>query len=60
MAGPGNYTYAQLLGNGPNPNSCGGLGQASNPRSHLLDPILACRSSWYSQVIPFIGMAVYP
>jgi len=59
MAGPANYTYAQLTGLGPNPNSCGGLGPTYNPFNHLLDPIVACRTSWYAQVIPFIGMVVY-
>jgi len=60
MAGPVNYTYAQLLGSGANPNSCGGLGPNYNPRAHLNDPIVACRTTWYAQVIPFIGMVVYP
>ena len=59
MAGPANYTYPQLTGTGPNPNSCGGLGPAYNPLNHLNDPIVACRTSWYAQVIPFIGMVVY-
>jgi len=59
MAGPSNYTYAQLTGIGANPNSCGGLGPAYNPFNHLTDPITACRTSWYAQVIPFIGMVVY-
>lgn len=59
MAGPTNYTYAQLTGIGPNPNSCGGLGPAYNPFNHLNDPIAACRTSWYAQVIPFIGMVAY-
>jgi flagellin-like protein len=59
MAGPSNYTYAQLQGIGSNPNSCGGLGPNYNPRLHLLDPIVACRTQWYSQVIPFVGMVVY-
>ena len=60
MAGPSNYTYAQLLGTGSNPSSCGGLGPNYNPRAHLFDPIVACRTQWYSQVIPFVGMVVYP
>jgi len=60
MGGPSNYTYAQLRGIGANPNSCGGLGPAYNPRAHMNDPIVACRTTWYSQVIPFIGMVVYP
>ncbi len=59
MAGPANYTYSQLAGTGPNPYSCGGLGPAYNPLNHLNDPIIACRSTWYAQVIPFIGMVVY-
>ncbi len=59
MAGPVNYTYAQLTGVGPNPNGCAGLGPNYNPHDHVNDPILACRSSWYAQVIPFIGMVVY-
>jgi len=59
MAGPANYTYAQLRGIGSNPNSCGGLGPAYNPISHINDPIVACRTTWYAQVIPFIGMVVY-
>jgi len=59
MAGPSNYTFAQLTGTGPNPNSCGGLGPGYNPFNHLIDPIVACRTSWYAQVIPFIGMVVY-
>src|SRR5207245_8375069 len=45
MAGPANYTNAQLTGTGPNPNSCGGLGPAYNPLNHLNDPILPCRTS---------------
>ena len=59
MAGPTNYTYAQLTGTGPNPKSCGGLGPNYNPLSHLNDPVVACRTTWYAQVIPFIGMVVY-
>ncbi len=59
MAGPTNYTYQMLLGNGANPRGCSGLGAAYNPYIHLNDPIAACRSSWYAQVIPFIGMTVY-
>ena len=59
MAGPVNYTYAQLMGSGPNPYGCSGLGPSYNPISHLNDPIRACRSTWYAQVIPFIGMVVY-
>jgi hypothetical protein len=59
MAGPGNYTYSMLLGNGPNPFNCQGLGANYNPINHLNDPIAACRSTWYAQVIPFIGMVVY-
>ncbi len=58
MAGPANYTYSQITGIGPNPNSCGGLGPNYNPYSHLNDPIVACRSTWYAQVIPFVGMTV--
>ncbi len=59
MAGPANYTYAQLTGIGPNPLSCGGLGPTYNPINHLNDPIVACRTTWYAQVIPFIGIVVY-
>lgn len=59
MAGPVNYTYAQLTGVGPNPNGCSGLMLNYNPHDHINDPIPACRSSWYAQVIPFIGMVVY-
>src|SRR6266571_79344 len=59
MAGPANYTYQQLLGNGPNPRNCVGLGAGYNPINHLNDAIVACRSSWYAQVIPFIGMVIY-
>jgi hypothetical protein len=60
MAGPANYTYSMLLGNGPNPFNCGGLGPTYNPHDHLTDPIVACRTSWYAQVIPFIGIVIYP
>ncbi len=59
MSGPVNYTYAMLAGGGANPYGCSGLGATYNPRDHLLDPIPACRSQWYAQVIPFIGMVVY-
>jgi len=59
MAGPGNYTYSMLVGGGSNPLACTGLGPAYNPIRHLNDAIVACRSSWYAQVIPFIGMVVY-
>ncbi len=59
MAGPSNYTYAQLAGVGPNPYGCSGLGATYNPILHLTDPIVVCRTTWYAQVIPFIGMGVY-
>ncbi len=59
MSGPVNYTYSMLAGGGPNPYGCPGLGPAYNPHEHLLDPIVACRTQWYAQVIPFIGMVVY-
>jgi hypothetical protein len=59
MAGPVNYTSAMLRGLGPNPLGCSGLGASYNPYAHLNDPISACRSTWYAQVIPFIGMVVY-
>jgi len=59
MAGPTNYTYAQLVSGGPNPSGCAGLGPNYNPHNHLLDPNPACRTQWYAQVIPFIGMVVY-
>ncbi len=60
MAGPNNYTYAQLIGKDTyNPYGCSGLGLNYNPINHLNDPIPACRSTWYAQVIPFIGMVVY-
>ncbi len=59
MAGPSNYTYSQLIGSGPNPRNCLGLGAGYNPINHLNDAIVACRSSWYAQVIPFIGMVIY-
>ena len=59
MAGPSNYTYQMLIGAGSNPFGCSGLGPAYNPINHLADPITACRSTWYAQVIPFIGMVVY-
>ena len=60
MAGPNNYTYKQLLGQDPyNPNHCANLGPNYNPISHLNDPFPACRTTWYAQVIPFIGMVVF-
>ena len=59
MAGPWNYTYSQLLGNGLNPAGCTGLGPNYNPHDHLSDANPGCRTSWYAQVIPFIGMVVY-
>ena len=59
MSGPSNYTYAMLTGTGqPNPFNCAGLGVNYNPISHLTDPIAACRTSWYAQVIPFVGMTI--
>ena len=59
MSGPVNYTYAMLTGAGANPFGCTGLGPNYNPILHLSDPILACRTQWYAQVIPFIGMVVF-
>ena len=59
MSGPVNYTYGMLTGIGPNPFGCSGLGAGYNPINHLSDPIRACRTNWYAQVIPFIGMVVY-
>lgn len=59
MAGPVNYTYAQLTGGAGNPYGCPGLGPSYNPILHVNDPIKACRTTWYAQVIPFIGMVVY-
>lgn len=59
MQGPVNYTYAMLTGNGINPYGCSGLNANYNPYSHLLDPIQKCRTQWYAQVIPFIGMVVF-
>lgn len=59
MAGPVNYTYAQLTGTAANPYGCTGLGTNYNPILHLNDAIPACRSTWYAQVIPFIGVVVY-
>lgn len=60
MSGPNNYTYAQLIGQDPyNPYHCTNLGAGYNPINHLNDPNPACRSTWYAQVIPFIGMVVY-
>jgi len=59
MSGPSNYTYAMLTGTGqPNPFNCAGLGVNYNPINHLTDPIVACRTSWYAQVIPFVGMTI--
>ncbi len=59
MAGPQNYTYAMLTGNGNNPFNCPGLGANYNPILHLSDTNPECRTQWYAQVIPFIGMVVY-
>lgn len=59
MAGPVNYTYAQLTGTAANPYGCSGLNSNYNPIAHLNDPIPSCRTTWYAQVIPFIGMVVY-
>lgn len=60
MAGPVNYTYAMLTQTGQaNPFACGGLGPTYNPINHLLDPNPKCRTQWYAQVIPFIGMVVF-
>ena len=59
MSGPVNYTVGMLKGSGPNPLNCPGLGAGYNPISHLNDANLACRTHWYAQVIPFIGMVVY-
>ena len=59
MAGPANYTYSMLQGIGSNPANCAGLGPNYNPHDHLTDPIAACRTTWYAQVIPFIGLVAY-
>jgi Archaeal Type IV pilin, N-terminal len=59
MAGPTNYTYTMLTGTGqPNPYGCSGLGANYNPLNHISDPIVACRTTWYAQVIPFVGMTI--
>ncbi len=59
MAGPVNYTYAQILGQGTNPYGCSGLGPGYNPYNHLNDPIAQCRTQWYAQVVPFNAMIVF-
>ncbi len=60
MSGPVNYTYAMLTQNGQaNPYGCTGLGPNYNPINHLLDSNVKCRTQWYAQVIPFIGMVVF-
>lgn len=59
MSGPVNYTYAMLTGNGPNPYGCSGLGSSYNPINHLTDPVPACRTLWYAQVVPFNAMIMF-
>lgn len=61
MSGPVNYTYAMLTGatGAANPFGCTGLNSNYNPINHLLDPNVKCRTQWYAQVIPFIGMVVF-
>ncbi len=59
MAGPVNYTYPMLLGNGANPYGCSGLGPNYNPLNHLLDPVTLCRTQWYAQVVPFNAMIMF-
>jgi len=50
MAGPANMTYSQIIAR---------WGPAYNPYNHLNDADPATRTTWYAQVIPFIGMVVY-
>jgi len=50
MAGPANMTYSQIIAR---------WGPAYNPYTHLNDADPATRTTWYAQVIPFIGMVVY-
>ncbi len=50
MAGPANMTYQQILNR---------WGPTYNPYTHLNDVDPATRTTWYAQVIPFIGMVVY-
>lgn len=61
MSGPVNYTYAMLQGQTgqANPFGCTNLGSNYNPYNHLYDPNPKCRTQWYAQVIPFIGMVVF-
>ncbi len=59
MSGPANYTYAMLMNLGGNPYGCTGLGANYNPINHLLDTNVKCRTQWYAQVSPFIGMVVF-
>ncbi len=61
MSGPVNYTYAMLTAQpgALNPFGCTGLGANYNPINHLLDSNVKCRTQWYAQVIPFIGMVVF-
>ena len=50
MAGPANMTYQQIITR---------WGPTYNPINHLYDADRTTRTSWYAQVIPFIGMVVY-
>ncbi len=50
MAGPANMTYSQIVAR---------WGPAYNPLAHLNDVDPTTRTTWYAQVIPFIGMVVY-
>ena len=50
MAGPVNMTYSQIVAR---------WGPTYNPITHLNDVDPTTRTSWYAQVIPFIGMVVY-
>ena len=50
MAGPLNMTYSQIITR---------WGPTYNPFDHLNDADPATRTTWYAQVIPFIGMVVY-
>ncbi len=50
MAGPTNMTYQQIINR---------WGPTYNPINHLTDADPLTRTTWYAQVIPFIGIVVY-
>ena len=50
MAGPMGMSYSQIISR---------WGATYNPIDHVNDADPTTRTSWYAQVIPFIGIVVY-